>query len=368
MKCPFCAAESGPQANFCSDCGSPLYLKVCPKCETVNEKTATACMKCGGPLAAQDESTVLPVNGAGAAVVQSALAGETAVVPPESSSVNEHASPVDTGNKEWKALLQEVEEEVHRQLDAEPQLARENSSDAATTTQSSAAHSAAASSVIGESAMASEAKRFRSPRSAVILLFLLVMVGGAIAAYYFRPLAGVTATAKPATSDQAGPTTGPPASPPAKPHPLRDEAKNSEETTSTAPRNTPAGSNPSAADPSPPSAEGNSAATVAVAPAASEVTTGVQPGSASRATAPSSSAVPRGGSAAPTSPSDPVAAKARPAPKPTKRADIAEIVPGEGRAVIETPTPRAMEAIVPEHIPCTEAMQALALCAAPTPQ
>ena len=55
MNCPFCAAENGTKANYCSSCGSPLHLRVCPHCEGVNEKTATACISCGGALVAEPE-------------------------------------------------------------------------------------------------------------------------------------------------------------------------------------------------------------------------------------------------------------------------------------------------------------------------
>ena len=364
MKCPFCAVESAPQANFCSNCGSPLYLKVCPKCETVNEKTATECMKCGEPLTAQDESTAVPVSDAAAAgSPEPALVGESAAASPE--SVSEHASPVDTGNKEWKALLQEVEEEVHRQLGAEPQLARENSSDVAMRTVSSAGNSLPASSQTGDSTMGSEAKR-----SAAILLVLLVMVGGAIAAYYFRPLPGVTAAAKPPTNDEASPTASPHASPSAKPDAPRDEAKNAGEATTTPLGGALAESNPSAANPALPPVEANSAATTtAVAPASSEETTDAHPPTESKKRVPFSSPAARVDTTRQTSQSEPVTTKTRPDPRTTKRADnIAETLSAERRAVIETPAPRTTEPAVPEDRPCSEAMQALALCSAPAPQ
>ena len=55
MNCPFCAAENGTTASYCSSCGSPLHLRVCPHCEGVSEKTATACISCGGALVAEPE-------------------------------------------------------------------------------------------------------------------------------------------------------------------------------------------------------------------------------------------------------------------------------------------------------------------------
>lgn len=60
MNCPFCAAENGTTANYCSSCGSPLHLRVCPHCEGVNEKTATACISCGGALVAEPERLAGP--------------------------------------------------------------------------------------------------------------------------------------------------------------------------------------------------------------------------------------------------------------------------------------------------------------------
>jgi hypothetical protein len=83
-------------------------------------------MKCGELLAALDDSTVLPEStvlpvgdAATAASPEPALVDETVAHSAESTSVGEHAGSVDAGNKEWKALLQEVEEEVHRQWDTE---------------------------------------------------------------------------------------------------------------------------------------------------------------------------------------------------------------------------------------------------------
>jgi hypothetical protein len=329
-------------------------------------------MKCGEPLAAQDQSTAVPVSDTTpAASPEAAFVGETAAASAESTSVNEQASAVDTGAKELKALLQEVEEEVHRQWGAEPQLVRENYSAVTMRTVSLAASSVPAGSDTSGPDMASEVTR--SKRSAVIMLVLLLAVGGAVAAYYFRPLLlGVTAAVRPATTD--GPTVAPSLS--ANPDSVRDEAKNSGEATAIAPGSTPAESSPSVpsvANPSPPAVEVNSGAvsTPPVAPASSEQTPEARPSTESTTgtAAPSPSPAARVDTAPQTSRSEPAATRTPPAPRTPKRADnIAETLSAERRAISATPAPRAMEPTVPENRPCSEAMQALALCSAPAPQ
>ena len=52
--CRFCDHDNPPDARFCNECGSPLYLKPCPQCEAVNESTATQCYQCGAALPKQD--------------------------------------------------------------------------------------------------------------------------------------------------------------------------------------------------------------------------------------------------------------------------------------------------------------------------
>lgn len=44
--CPQCGADTGPDAKFCDDCGSPLS-KTCPSCAADNEGDARFCAGCG---------------------------------------------------------------------------------------------------------------------------------------------------------------------------------------------------------------------------------------------------------------------------------------------------------------------------------
>src|ERR1700674_4514113 len=65
MKCEFCEAENAPNANFCSNCGSPANLQVCPKCEAINESAAVTCVNCGqaleqGTTSDNDEDRTVP--------------------------------------------------------------------------------------------------------------------------------------------------------------------------------------------------------------------------------------------------------------------------------------------------------------------
>src|ERR1700674_406015 len=363
MKCPFCAAESAAQANFCSDCGSPLHLKVCPECESVNEKTAQACMKCGEPLAVQDESTALPVRDAAAAPSpELALVADIGAIPPESTSASEVATPVDSENKEWHVLLQEVKEEVDRQWHAEAQLASDTGPEPTVGAISSTLNSVPKAGDTGGSTIASEVKRSSFARSTVILLVVVVVFGGALSAQYFRPLS--LGSAKPLNREaNHRPPVGSSANPAANSDRLRDEVKNSgaakapatdstpRESTppvarppfppleksathepavagATAPAtdSTPRQSTPPVARPPSPPLEKSTTHEPAVAPASGEETTEAHRSieSKSEAAAPSSSP------AAPaesrdTRQSEPAATKARPVPRTTQRADdIAE--------------------------------------------
>src|SRR5437867_551070 len=50
MQCPFCLEKNAAGAKFCSNCGSPLHLRICSKCQAINDKTARSCTECGSPL------------------------------------------------------------------------------------------------------------------------------------------------------------------------------------------------------------------------------------------------------------------------------------------------------------------------------
>src|SRR5882724_260412 len=104
MNCLFCAANSAPQAKFCSECGSPLYLQICPTCAAVNKKTASRCLTCGHTFALHPDRAVA------AAVAQIASS-------PATSLASDAA--VDVKANERKVLLQEIAQEIHRQLEAE---------------------------------------------------------------------------------------------------------------------------------------------------------------------------------------------------------------------------------------------------------
>ncbi len=86
--------ENGPQANFCSNCGSPLNLLVCSHCERINERGTATCMYC---------ESALP---------------DTEVDAPRSAEPAQNAEERNEKTTEdWRALLQHIEEEISR-LDA----------------------------------------------------------------------------------------------------------------------------------------------------------------------------------------------------------------------------------------------------------
>lgn len=103
MNCPFCTADNGPKANFCSSCGSPLHLRVCLQCEAVNDKAMTACSNCGAPL--PTVKNLLPESVA-APLVNRGRAREIIDVEADPNAV-----------PEWERLLHNIEAEIRR-LDA----------------------------------------------------------------------------------------------------------------------------------------------------------------------------------------------------------------------------------------------------------
>ena len=50
--CPKCGDKVDANENFCSKCGSSIYIK-CNKCNTVNETTDVFCRNCGNKLKEQ---------------------------------------------------------------------------------------------------------------------------------------------------------------------------------------------------------------------------------------------------------------------------------------------------------------------------
>lgn len=48
-QCPACQQEHGPQARFCSACGTPLVMR-CPACDVINARTRDACHHCQAAL------------------------------------------------------------------------------------------------------------------------------------------------------------------------------------------------------------------------------------------------------------------------------------------------------------------------------
>jgi hypothetical protein len=169
MNCLFCAAKSAPQAKFCSECGSPLYLQICPTCAAVNEKTASRCVTCGHAFALQPDRAVAAAVAQTASSLATSLASDAAV---------------DVKDNERKVLLQEIAQEIHRQLEAEQHAAAPNRLSLARRVARLAANRALMWSIPTEYAGRSrETRRTRSRLSGVVLILTLVLIGGAAAAY-----------------------------------------------------------------------------------------------------------------------------------------------------------------------------------------
>jgi ribosomal protein L40E len=189
MNCVFCAAESAPQAKFCSECGSPLSLKICPTCTAVNEKTASTCLKCRYTFALQHEPGVAVSVPQMASLPAATLASDAVV---------------DARPHEWELLLHEIEQEVHRQLEAEQHApAAPNGLSLATPT----AHLAANRSLVNShsteyTGRSSETRRTRSRLSGLVAILTVVLIGGAGAPYL---LSSSSATTPPAKHDNASP-------------------------------------------------------------------------------------------------------------------------------------------------------------------
>lgn len=49
IQCSFCNRENAPDARYCSECGSPLHLRICPNahCGKVSAAEAKQCPHCG---------------------------------------------------------------------------------------------------------------------------------------------------------------------------------------------------------------------------------------------------------------------------------------------------------------------------------
>lgn len=65
--CPACQQGNGPEARYCSACGTPLVMR-CPACNAINARSRPACHHCHGaltdllaPAAAPDASSTGPV-------------------------------------------------------------------------------------------------------------------------------------------------------------------------------------------------------------------------------------------------------------------------------------------------------------------
>jgi ribosomal protein L40E len=167
MKCEFCEAENEPNANFCSNCGSPANLQVCPKCEAINESAAVTCVNCGQALeqvttSDNDEDRTVP----------------PAPAPTEDSDATQPAA------EEAKILLQALEEEIKRQRsvrDAEEAVAKSSPP-------------GPQASALAEEPTATKPAQSRRGLSELVLVALLGLVGGAaITASYFLYFAPQTA-------------------------------------------------------------------------------------------------------------------------------------------------------------------------------
>jgi hypothetical protein len=119
MQCAICTASNPPSAKFCNECGSPLSLCICPQCQVIYARTAKACIACG--TATEDALATPKANAAAAAAPPSTVSTVPAADSPP---------PIETIEKDWKALLQEgekqverqVEEGVHRQVERQVQI------------------------------------------------------------------------------------------------------------------------------------------------------------------------------------------------------------------------------------------------------
>jgi hypothetical protein len=56
FQCPFCEHANQQGANYCSNCGQRLQLKVCPECGVVSDQIADRCYQCGTTFPATPEA------------------------------------------------------------------------------------------------------------------------------------------------------------------------------------------------------------------------------------------------------------------------------------------------------------------------
>jgi hypothetical protein len=164
MNCLFCAAHSAPQAKFCSECGSPLSLQICPTCAAVNEKTESTCLQCGHVFALQHEPDV------------AAAEPHIASLRPTTPASN---ALVDTRVHDWEVLLQEIEQEVHRQLAAEQHAPPVQNRPSLATQMARMASVATNRHPTRYPGRASDTRLARSRLSGLVVVLTLVLVGTA---------------------------------------------------------------------------------------------------------------------------------------------------------------------------------------------
>ena len=340
MKCPFCAAENAPKAKFCNECGSPLYLQICPKCETTNDRAAVSCMKCGHVLAAQDDSvTVTLINPGG--TLEARAPGSVDDAPPAAK-----ASP-----KGWKDLLHEVEEEVHRQLDTQ-------TSDEVTVARPAGLQPAAPIAPLAPlpsvpaARIAAIIEPSRRSHWTLSGLLLLVAGGGAAAYYLLSPALRIPATPQPVAKSASvqvmtGSIEGAGTVSPRAEHATRAQ-------------------------------ESASAAVAArpLAPAPGEEKNHALPGEP-KTEAAQVVALPVPAPAVDAAPEQTTQSKPAQVEPPPKKAPARlttvratrSISPGTAQTVVDreevikAPVPKPVQPALPANTPCTEGMQALALCA-----
>jgi hypothetical protein len=187
MKCAFCEVENEPNANFCSNCGTPANLRVCPECEAINESAAIICVNCGQALG--------PVT--------TSVGDDEATMPPTAPPTKD-SDATQPPAEEAKTLLQALEEEIKRQRsvrDAEEAVGKSSSP-------------GSPSSPLAEEATSSQPEQSRRGFFELLLVALLGLVGGAaIAASYFLYFTPQTALVSQANKQATDSPVNVPASP-----------------------------------------------------------------------------------------------------------------------------------------------------------
>lgn len=86
--CSFCSHRNAEGAKFCSECGSPLRLRLCRRCEAINDFQTAQCHMCGELLDSPQDAEQTPAMQLAGGAIDSASTLESAVSTAQRGSID----------------------------------------------------------------------------------------------------------------------------------------------------------------------------------------------------------------------------------------------------------------------------------------